>query len=94
VRRERVEQQRALAQRLAHEREVALLEVAQPAVDQLARATRRAGGEVARLHQRHRQPARDRVERAAGPGRARADHDHVEHLGRHPLQRRTTLRGT
>ena len=41
--RERRQQQRALVQRLAHEREVALLEVAQAAVDQLARATRGAG---------------------------------------------------
>ena len=40
VRREHVEQQPALAQRLAHEPEVALLEVAQPAVDELVeRAT-------------------------------------------------------
>ena len=66
VRGEHVEQQRALAQRLAHEPEVALLEVAQPAVDEL----RSSGDEVPEAKSRAStsatsQPARGGVERGA-----------------------------
>ena len=94
VRREHVEQQRALAQRLAHQPEVALLEVAQPAVDELARARDEVpGGEVARLDQRDVQPARGGVQRAARAGRAAADHDDVEDLVGHALERRAALIG-
>ena len=91
---ERVEEQRALAQRLADEPEVALLEVAQPAVDELARATRRARGEVARLHERDRQAAGHRVERAAGARRAGADDDDVEDLAGRSLKGGAALVGT
>jgi len=93
VGRKRVEQQRALVQRLAHEREVALLEVAQPAVDELARAARGAGREVARLHERDGQAAGHRVERAAGARRAGADDDDVEDLVGHPLEGGAALVG-
>ena len=65
VRRQAVEQQAALAQRLADEPELELLEIAQAAVDQLARPARRARGEVALLDERDPQPARSRVERRA-----------------------------
>ena len=61
-------EQLALAQRLAHEPEVAHLEVAQAAVDELARRARGAGGEVARLDQADAQAARGGVERRAGAG--------------------------
>ena len=93
VRRDHVQQQAALAQRLAHEAELQLLEVAQAAVDQLARARRRAGGEVARLDQRHRQTARGGVERAARPRHPAADDEHVERLLAHPGERGLALRG-
>jgi ElaB/YqjD/DUF883 family membrane-anchored ribosome-binding protein len=91
VRRDHVQQQPALAQRLAHEAELLLLEVAQPAVDQLARARRRAGREVTRLDQRHRQTARGGVERAARAGRPAADDEHVEGLLAHPGERGLAL---
>jgi len=71
----------ALQQRLAHQPEVEVLEVAQAAVDELARARGRADRVVAALHQRHGAAARRRVERDAGPGDAAADHEHVERLG-------------
>ena len=71
----------ALEQRLAHEPEVEVLEVAQAAVDELARARRGAGGVVGLLHQRDRVAARGGVERDAGAGDAAADHEHVERLG-------------
>ena len=93
MRREHVQQQAALAQRLADEAELQLLEVAQAAVDQLARAARGAGGEVALLEQRDRQPAAGGVERAARARRAAADDDDVEDLLAHPLQRRRALLG-
>ena len=66
VRADALEQQAALAQRLAHEVEVALLEVAQAAVDELARPARGAGGEVGGLHERDGEPAGRGVERGAG----------------------------
>ena len=61
----------ALEQRLAHQPEVEVLQVAQAAVDELARARRGAGGEVGPLHQRDRVAARGGVERDAGAGDAR-----------------------
>ena len=92
VGRDHVEQQAALAQRLAHEVELHLLEVAQPAVDQLGGAARGPRGEVPGLHQRHRQAAGGGVQRRAGAGRAAADHEHVEGLGAQPLQGAGALR--
>ena len=73
VRRGAREQQLALAQRLAHEPDVAHLEVAQPAVDELARGARGAGREVARLDEPDAQPARGGVERRARAGDPAAD---------------------
>ena len=93
VRRDHVEQQAALAQRLVDEAELHLLEVAQTAVDQLARAARGAGGEIARLQQRDRQAAAGGVERAARPRRAAADDDDVERLLAHARQGGVALRG-
>jgi hypothetical protein len=93
MRRDHVEQQRALAQRLAHEPELLLLEVAEAAVDQLAGARRGAGGEVTRLDERHRQAARGGVERAARARRAAADDEDVERLLPHPGERGLALLG-
>jgi hypothetical protein len=78
--REHVEQEAALLERLAHEAELLLLEVAQPAVDQLRRAARGPGPEIARLDQRNVEPARGGVQRAARAHDAAADHHHVEGL--------------
>ena len=91
MRRQHVEQQPALLQRLAHQPEVALLEVAEPAVDELRRARRGPRGEVARLDQRDVQAARGRIERGARAGGAAADHHYVEHLVRQPRERRAAL---
>ena len=79
VRRE-LDHQLALEQRLAHEREIEVLQVAQAAVDELARAPRRARGVVGLLDQRHRVAARGGVERHAGAGDPAPDDHHVEAL--------------
>ena len=60
-----------LAQRLVDQRERQLLEVAQAAVDQLARPAGGARRQVAGLQQRHGQAAAGGVQRGAGAGDAR-----------------------
>ena len=72
--------QLALDQRLAHEPEVEVLQVAQPAVDHLRRAARGPARPVVALHERDREPARRGVQRDPGAGDAAADHDQVEGL--------------
>ena len=72
--------QLALEQRLADQPEVEVLQVAQPAVDELARARRRAARVVALLHQRDRVAAARGVERDPGAGDPAADDQHVERL--------------
>ena len=57
-------------------------------MEQLGRAARRAGREVARLDQRDRQAAGGRVERGAGAGDAAADDDDVERVRRPGAARR------
>ena len=86
VRRQRLDEQAPLVQRLADEREIELLEVAQAAVDELAGAAGGAGREVALLHQRDGEPPAGRVQGDAAAGDAAADHQHVEVLGGEPLQ--------
>ena len=54
----------ALGERLVDEADVALLQVAQAAVDQLRGLRRRARGEVVALDERGAQPAGGGVERA------------------------------
>ena len=77
VRRQR-HHQLALQQRLAHEPEVEVLQVAQPAVDELARAAGGPRGVVGALEQRDAVATRGRVQRDARAGDAAADHDDVE----------------
>ena len=77
----------ALAQRLVHEADVAVLQVAQPAVHELRALRRRAAGEVVALDQRGAQAAAGGVERHPGAGDPAADHEHVERLGAQLLQR-------
>ena len=81
VRRQPGEQQAALLQRLADQAEVEHLEVAQPAVDQLAAAAAGAAGQVALLEQSGGESAGDRVEGDAGADDAAADDQHVELVG-------------
>ncbi len=70
--------QLALQQRLAHEPEVEVLQIAQAAVDELARAAGGPRGVVGALEQRDAVAARGRVEGHAGAGDAAADDDDVE----------------
>ncbi len=78
--RRQLDHQLALEQRLADQAEVEVLQVAQAAVDHLRGAARGAFGVVAALQQRHRVPARGRVERDPGAGDAAADDDDLEVL--------------
>src|SRR5207248_4063135 len=71
----------SFGQRLVDEAELLLLEVAQPAVDELGGAGRRPGGEVTPFHKgRPQTPARG-VEGDAGTGDAAANDEQVEGLG-------------
>src|SRR5213595_3264308 len=70
----------ALAHRLEHQAYVPLLQVAEPAVNQLGRPARRAGGEVTALDERHPESAHGRVARDAGAVDAAAHHENVERL--------------
>ena len=55
----------ALHQRLAHQPEFVVLEITQPAVDQLGRPRRRTTRQIAHLAQQHAQPTSGRVTRNA-----------------------------
>ena len=68
----------ALAARLEHQRELVVLEVAQPAVDQLRRLAAGAAREVALLDQRDAEPAHGGVAGDAGAVDAAADHEQIE----------------
>jgi hypothetical protein len=79
--RQPVEEEAALLERLSHQAEVEHLEVAEPAVDQLAAAAAGAAGQVALLHESGGQAAGDRVEGDAGADDTAADDEHVELVG-------------
>ena len=68
----------ALDQRLAHQAEPAVLEIAQPAVDQLGGGRRGAGGEIVLLDQQHAKPAPGGVARDPGAVDAAADDGEIE----------------
>ena len=70
-------QEAALLQRLHHERDVALLEVAHAAVDELGRAAGGAFAEVVLLEQQRGVAARGGIDRDADAGGAAADDDDV-----------------
>ena len=67
-----------LGQRLVDEAELLLLEVAQPAVDELGGARRRPGGEVAPFDEGRPQPPAGGGEGDPGAGDAAADDEQVE----------------
>ena len=75
------QQARPLGERLAHEPEPELLEVAQTAVDEPRRARRRPGRDVVLLDERRAHPARDRVEQRTRPDDPATDDDDVPGLG-------------
>ena len=81
------EQPLALGQGLGDEPELPLVEVPQAAVDQLGRLRRRPRGEVVALDQGRAQSPGGGVEGHARAGDAPADHQDVEGLGRHPVER-------
>lgn len=74
-----------LQQRAPHQRQVALLDVAQPAVDHLRRLGGGAGGEVVAFHQRHAQAAGDGVQRGVAAGHAASDDEDVHRAGGQPF---------
>ena len=78
----------ALVERLVDEADVALLEVAQAAVDELGALRRRAAGEVVGLDEGRAQAPGGGVEGDAGAGDAAADDEHVERLGGQALEHR------
>src|SRR6185437_11284696 len=84
-------QQCPLSERLADQAEVELLEVAQTAVDELARPRRCTRAEVPRLDQADRQTARRRVERGPGAHDPAADHEHLEFACHERLKRGRAL---
>ena len=86
VRRDLLDQQAALVQRLSHELDVEVLEVAQPAVDQLAGTARSAGREVTFLEQGDRQAAAGGIQCDTTAGHAPAHDEDVERLGRAAFQ--------
>ena len=86
-----VAQPLALGERLVDEADVALLEVAQPAVDELRGLRRRARGEVVALDERGAQPAGRGVEGDPRAGDAAADDEHVEVLVAEPRERSRTI---
>ncbi len=75
-----------LDQRLAHQREVELFQVAQAAVHELARTARRPGRPVPGLEQRHGQAAAGRVESRPRSGDPAAHDDDVEDLAAESTQ--------
>ena len=72
------QQRRALVQRLAHQRHIALREIAHAAVHELGRARTRAFRKVLGFEQHDREAARRGVERDAAAGGAAADDGEVE----------------
>jgi hypothetical protein len=71
------EQRLALDQRLAHEAELEVFEVAQPAVEELGRGRRGRAREVALLGQQDRQAPPGRVPRDAAAVDAAADDEEI-----------------
>ncbi len=71
-------------QRLAHEAELIMFEVAQPAVDQLGRFRRGAFGKVVCFEQQHARPAPGGIARDAGAVNAAADDDDI--IGLHAFR--------
>ena len=71
------DQQAALPERLQHQRQVSLLQVANPAVNQLGAPAGSPLGEISLLQQQRPVAAAGRLHRRTEAGGAAADHDHV-----------------
>ena len=72
------QEHRALAQGLAHESEVAMLQVSKPAVDQLGAGRRGVRGQIVLLAEQHVEAAPRRVPGDAGAVDAAADDEQVD----------------
>ncbi len=72
------QQHLALGQRLAHQPEGALREIAQPAMDQLGRGRRGAGGEIVLLDQQDLEAASGGIARNADAVDAAPDDGEIE----------------
>ena len=88
-----VEQPLALGEVLVDEADLALLEVAEPAVHHLGGLRRRTRGEVALFDKCGLQAPARCVERHARPGDAAADDEHVERLVRQAAQHVVAAKG-
>src|SRR5512132_1029898 len=82
VRSQLVQGQRALLEGFEDQGEVELLQIAEPAVEELAGPARGARGEVAGFDQADAQAAGDRIQCAAAARDAGADHEDVEVFAR------------
>jgi hypothetical protein len=91
MRREPLEQQRALGECLAHQAQVELLQVAQAAVNQLARPRRRARAEVPRLDQAGREAPGDGIQGDTRSDDAAAHHQHLQFLASQGVERGRAL---
>ncbi len=83
----------ALGETLVHERDLALLEVAQPAVHELRALGRRPRCEVVPLDEPGAQAPGRGVERHPGPGDAAADDEYVELFGSKAFERLGSVEG-
>ncbi len=75
-----------LGEALEDQSVLALVQVPEPAVDELRRAGRRARSEVALLDEGGAQPPTGGIEGDAGTGDPAADDDDIERLRRHSVQ--------
>ena len=83
--RRRLEQHFAFDERFADQPELVVLEIAQPAVDELGRGRGRAACQVALLDKAHFEAAPGRVARDSASVDAAADDDQVIHRGARPF---------
>ena len=77
------QQRFALGERLGHEAKLVVLEIPQPAVDQLGRGRGSRRGKVARLGEQHRKAAAGGVARDSGAVDAAADDQQIVARTRH-----------
>jgi len=81
------DEQLALQQRLSHQPQVEVLQVAQASMDELRGAAAGPGGEVGLFDQRNAVAAGGRIEGDAGAGDPAPDHDDVKALAGQRLDR-------
>jgi len=80
------QQDPSLAARFEHQPQIAVLQIAEAAVDQPGRAAARASRHVAFIHEGDAKAAQRRVARDARAGDPAADDQHVHRLGGHRVE--------